>query len=78
MLKTYDHAITRAELKEVMASSVRQMLEDAPNDATSLEALLRHGGQLGQSVTGEDGPDEATILSEEARQTLAWIEALDE
>jgi hypothetical protein len=41
MLKTYDHAITRSELKELMASSVRQMLEDAPHDAASLEALLR-------------------------------------
>ena len=78
MLKTYDHAITRSELKELMASSVRQMLQDAPHDATSLEALLRRGGQLGHSVAAEDGPDEATILSEEARQTLAWIEALEE
>jgi integrase len=78
MLKTYDHAITRSELKELMASSVRQMLQDAPHDAMSLEALLRRGGRLGQSVTTGDGPDEATVLSEEARQTLAWIEALDE
>jgi hypothetical protein len=61
-----------------MASSVRQMLQDAPHDATSLEALLRGGGQLGQSVAAEDGAGEATMLSEEARQTLAWIEALDE
>src|SRR6266446_2419051 len=59
MLKTYDHAITRSELRELMASSVRQMLQDAPHDATSLEALLRRGGRLGQSVTTEDGPDEA-------------------
>src|SRR4051812_36918120 len=29
--RTYDHAITRAELKELMASSVRQMLQDAPS-----------------------------------------------
>ena len=78
MLKTYDHAMTRAELKELMASSVRQMLEDAPHDASSLEALLRRGGQFGDSVINEDGADEGTILSEEARQTLAWIEALDE
>ena len=78
MLKTYDHAITRSELRELMASSVRQMLEDAPHDATSLEALLRRGGQLGHFVAAEDGDDEATILSEEARQTLAWIETLDE
>jgi hypothetical protein len=54
------------------------MLQDAPHDATSLEALLRRGGQLGHSVAAEDGPAEATILSEEARQTLAWIEALEE
>ena len=78
MLKTYDHAMTRAELKELMASSVRQMLQDAPHDAISLQALLRGSGQLGHSVAAEDGPDEATILSEEALQTLAWIEALDE
>src|ERR1700730_13685695 len=78
MLKTYDHAMTRTELKELLASSVRQMLEDAPHDATSLEALLRRGGRLGESIPPDDGPDEATILSQEARQTLAWIEALEE
>jgi integrase len=78
MLKTYDHAITRSELKELMAASVRQMLQDAPHDARSLEALLRRGGQLGQSAATEDGIAEATILSEEGRQTLAWIEALEE
>ena len=77
MLKTYDHAITRAELKEVMASSVRQMLEDAPSDAASLQALLRRGARQGLSlVDGDDGPD-ALVLSDEARQTLAWIEALE-
>ncbi|MDQ6673431.1 MAG: tyrosine-type recombinase/integrase [Chloroflexota bacterium] len=78
MLKTYDHAVSRAELKELMASSVRQMLQDAPYDVRSLEALLRRGGRLGESIPPDDGPDEATILSEEARQTLAWIEALEE
>src|SRR5262249_39615031 len=40
VLKTYDHAITKAELREVMASSVRQMLEDAPHDVASLQVLL--------------------------------------
>jgi len=70
--------MSRSELKELMAWSVRQMLEDAPHDAASLEALLRRGGQFGDSVINEDGADEGTILSEEARQTLAWIEALDE
>jgi integrase len=79
MLKTYDHAITKAELRELMASSVRQMLEEAPRDAASLQALLRHGVTRSPSIQGggEEGPD-ALILSEEARQTLAWIEALDE
>ncbi len=78
MLKTYDHAITRAELKELLASSVRQMLEDAPHDAASLQALVRRGVHQGQSTeVGGDGADEL-VLSDDARQTLAWIEALDE
>jgi len=78
MLKTYDHAITRAELKELLASSVRQMLEDAPHDAASLQALVRRGVHHGQSTEdGADGADEL-VLSDDARQTLAWIEALDE
>ena len=55
MLKTYDHAITRTELKELMASSVRQMLEDAPDDAASLQALLRSGSQSEQSVCEAGG-----------------------
>jgi len=78
MLKTYDHAITRAELKELLASSVRQMLEDAPHDAASLQALVRrsmHQGQSGENGTA--GADDL-VLSDDARQTLAWIEALDE
>ncbi len=78
MLKTYDHAITRAELKELLASSVHQMLEDAPYDAASLQALVRRGVHQGQSAEdGGDGADEL-VLSDDARQTLAWIEALDE
>jgi integrase len=77
MLKTYDHAITRAELKELLASSVRQMLEDAPYDAASLQALLRRGAHHGQSTVDGQGDADALTLSEEARQTLAWIEALD-
>ncbi len=76
MLKTYDHAITRSELRELMASSVRQMLEDAPHDAASLEALLRRGVQSGQTRALADGEPDALMLSDEARQTLAWIEAL--
>jgi len=76
MLKTYDHAISRSELRELMAASVRQMLLDAPHDAASLQALLRGGVQLQQAQLDEHTED-ATILSDEARQTLAWIEALD-
>jgi hypothetical protein len=73
---TYDHAISRSELRELMAASVRQMLLDAPHDAASLQALLRGGVQLQQAQLDEHTED-ATILSDEARQTLAWIEALD-
>ena len=79
MLKTYDHAITRSELREIMASSMRQMVQDAPHDAASLEALLRSGAQfLGQTHAIGDGEPDELILSDEARQTLAWIEALSE
>ena len=78
MLKTYDHAITRSELKELMASSVRQMLQDAPYDAVSLQALLRKGAQLGQTHAPYNGEPDDLILSDEGRQTLAWIEALSE
>ena len=78
MLKTYDHAVTRSELKELMAASVRQMLEDAPYDSASLAALLRRGVQPGLTSSIDDGQSNAPILSDEARQTLAWIEALDE
>src|SRR6266568_2217156 len=76
MLKTYDHAISRSELKELMASSVRQMMQDAPHDAASLHALLR--GQLGQTLAADSSEPDELILSDEARQTLAWIEALSE
>ena len=76
MLKTYDHAITRSELKEIMASSMRQLLVDAPHDAASLQALLRTGGQPGQTHAADTGEADELILSDEARQTLAWIEAL--
>ena len=78
MLKTYDHAITRSELRELMASSVRQMLQDAPHDAASLQALLRRGADFRQTHTTEEGESDVVILSDEARQTLAWIEALGE
>jgi hypothetical protein len=76
MLKTYDHAMTRAELREVIASSVRQMLEDAPRDAGSLQALLQGMTQM-QPEQGENSRQQSPVLSDEARETLAWIEALD-
>jgi len=78
MLKTYDHAITRAELRQLLASSVRQMVEDAPRDAASLLAVLRGGVQARSHGADADveGGDVLT-LSDEARQTMAWIEALD-
>src|SRR6266702_1494632 len=76
MLKTYDHAISRSELRELMAASVRQMLLDAPHDAASLQALLRGGVQLVEQAQVDEHTEDATILSDEARQTLAWIEAL--
>ncbi len=76
MLKTYDHAITRSELKEIMASSMRQMVQNAPHDAASLHALLR--GQLGQTHAADNSEPDELVLSDEARQTLAWIEALSE
>jgi integrase len=75
MLKTYDHAITKAELKELMASSVRQMLEDAPNDSASLQALLGARKQAA-TQTDADWRREVHVLSDEARQTLAWIDEL--
>ena len=78
MLKTYDHAITRSELRELMASSVRQIMQDAPHDAASLQALLRRGARLGQTLPTDNGEPDALVLSDEARQTLAWIEALSE
>src|SRR5438067_573450 len=66
MLKTYDHAITRSELRELMVSSVRQMLADAPHDAASLEALLRCGAQFGQTHASDGGQPAELILSDEA------------
>ena len=54
------------------------MVQDAPNDAASLEAMLRCGAQFGQTRASDGGEPAELILSEEARQTLAWIEALGE
>jgi hypothetical protein len=56
MLKTYDHAITKAELRELMASSVRQMLEDAPHDSASLQALLGVREQVAEMPAAKRKP----------------------
>jgi integrase len=76
MLKTYDHAITKAELRELMSSSLRQMLEDAPHDSASLQALLGMRKQVAEMPNGRDDRQEGHVLSEEARQTLTWIDTL--
>ena len=72
-LKTYDHAMTKAELREQMASSVQLMLEDAPHDRASLQVLLRGGVQ-----TPGVSQHNAGILSDSARAKLAWLEELRE
>jgi hypothetical protein len=58
-----------------MASSVRQWLEDAPNDSASLQALLGARTQVAtQTETNVRGG--VHVLNDEARQTLAWIDEL--
>jgi hypothetical protein len=59
-----------------MASSVRQMLEDAPYDAVSLRALLGRSRQVVDVPAAHGSVPQAHALSDEARQTLAWIDAL--
>ncbi len=78
MLKTYDHAITRAEMKEQMAHSVHEWVENAARDRTSLEALLR-GVLAGspQEASETQGPA-AFVLTDTAREGLAWLEELDD
>jgi integrase len=78
MLKTYDHAITRAEMKEQMAHSVHEWVENAATDRTSLEALLR-GVLAGwaQEASETQGPA-AFVLTDTAREGLAWLEGLDD
>ena len=73
-IKIYDHAITRAEYKELMADAVHQMLVDAPHDRASLAALLGRGPGPNQpssdDVNDANGQPE---LTDEARITLAWL-----
>jgi len=76
-LKTYDHAMTKAELREQIAASVRLMLEDAPRDRASLQALLRGGIQT-PGVSPSSASTNAGILSDRARAKLAWLDELRE
>jgi hypothetical protein len=76
-LKTYDHAMTKAEMREQMASSIQLMLEDAPHDRASLQALLRGGVQTPGS-SPQNVSTNAAILSDSARAKLAWLEELRE
>jgi hypothetical protein len=78
MLKIYDHAITRAEMKEQMARSVHEWLENAPRDRTSLEALLPGAlADTPQEASEMQGPA-AFVLTDTARQGLAWLAELDD
>jgi hypothetical protein len=40
--------------------------------------MLRCGAQFGQTHASDGGEPAELILTDEARQTLAWIEALGE
>jgi DNA-directed RNA polymerase beta subunit len=83
MLKVYDHAITRAEMKEQMANSVHQWVENAAHDRASLEALLLgtlaglpHPVVQPRSVI--DAPGSSFVLTHTAREGLAWLEELED
>ena len=56
MLKVYNHAITRAEMKEQMARSVYEWVEKAPSDRASLDALL-----LAFSLTPHKNPAKVVL-----------------
>jgi integrase len=80
MLKTYDHAITRAEMKEQMANALHAWVANAAHDRASLEALVRGGlagsrPQAGQTRGASDphGPS-SFVLTDAAREGLAWLE----
>jgi hypothetical protein len=58
-----------------MASDIRQMVQDAPFDFASLQALLRRQESSSQPVVdGDDAP--GTLLSKEAQETLVWLDEL--
>jgi hypothetical protein len=83
MLKVYDHAITRAEMKEQMANSVHDWVENAARDKASLEALLQGTlaglpGQSAQPRSAIDAPGSSFVLTDTAREGLAWLEELED
>jgi integrase len=83
MLKVYDHAITRAEMKEQMANSVHQWVENAAHDRASLEALLRTTlaglpHQVVEPQSAIDAPGPSFVLTDTAREGLAWLEELED
>jgi hypothetical protein len=53
------------------------MVEDAPHDRASLQALLRGGVQT-PGVSPPNASSNAGILSDGARAKLAWLEELRE
>src|SRR5216683_7976436 len=55
MLKTYDHAITRAELKELVASSVRQMLHQGCRVSHAPDAERRYIFVVRPTVARDSG-----------------------
>jgi hypothetical protein len=82
-LRVYDHAITRAEMKEQMANSVQNWVENAAHDRASLEALLRitlaglpH--QVVEPQSAVDAPGPSFVLTDTAREGLAWLEELED
>jgi integrase len=82
MLKVYDHAITRAEMKERMANSVHQWVENAAHDRASLEALFQGTlAGLPDKVVQPQGANDAPrsssfVLTDSAREGLALLEEL--
>ncbi|HZU77712.1 MAG TPA: tyrosine-type recombinase/integrase [Dehalococcoidia bacterium] len=84
MLKVYDHAITRAEMKEQMANSVQEWVANAAHDRASLEALLRAGftgvmQAANEPLSATEAPAPSSfVLTDTAREGLAWLEAVDD
>jgi hypothetical protein len=81
MLKVYDHAITRAEMKEQIANSVHEWVENAAHDRASLQALLQGtpaGHQVVRPRSATDAPVPSFVLTDTAREGLAWLEGLED